>query len=157
MLRRFYTRVRELDEFKADAILAGVFALAGVIESLFAKAHGHSRPLTAIVVVFLSVPLAWRRRNTLLAVVAFMLILLAQSPLDTFVINSLTPPFIGVMLLAYTAGRYEATRRIWVELGAAGAGINIPPPLNGLLPIGNLFWTCFVIGAPALSGRAIRS
>src|SRR3954452_22092776 len=157
MLRGFYARVRELDEFKADAILAGVFAVAGVVESLFVNSHGHSRPLTAVVAAVLSVPLAWRRRNTLLAVVAFTLILLAQSPLDTFVIDSLTTPFIGIMLLAYTAGRYEATRRIWVELGVAAAVINVPPAFTGDFTIGNLFWTCIVIGAPALAGRAIRS
>src|SRR3954451_16715441 len=127
MFRRISTRVRGLDEFTADAILAGVFALAGVVESLLVNSHGHSRPLTAIVAVVLSVPLAWRRRDTLLAVVAFVLILLAQSPLDTFVIDSLTTPFIGIMLLAYTAGRYEATRRLRVELGVAAAAINIPP------------------------------
>jgi signal transduction histidine kinase len=61
------------------------------------------------------------------------------------------------MLLAYTAGRYEATRRIWVELGVAAAVINIPPAFNGDFTIGNLFWTCIVIGAPAVAGRAIRS
>src|SRR3954451_23603021 len=121
MFRRISTRVRGLDEFTADAILAGVFALAGVIESLLVRTHGHSRPLTAIVVVVLSVPLAWRRRNTLLAVVAFMLILLAQSPLDTFVIDSLTTPYVGVLLFVYTAGRYEPSRRMWIELALIAA------------------------------------
>src|SRR3954447_20171415 len=131
MLRGFYARMRELDEFKVDAILAGVFALAGVVESLLVNSHGHSRPLTAIVAVVLSVPLAWRRRNTLLAVVAFVLILLAQSPLDTFVIDSLTTPFIGVLLFVYTAGRYEPSRRMWIELALIAAIINIPPVFNG--------------------------
>jgi hypothetical protein len=131
MFRRLSARVRELDDFKADAILAGALALAGVIESLFVNSHGHSRPLTAIVAAVVSIPLAWRRRNTLFAFGAFMLILLAQSPLDTFVIESLTMPFIGVLLLAYTAGRYEPTRRVWIELALVALVINVPSVFNG--------------------------
>ena len=149
--------MRELDDFKADAILAGAFALAGVIESLFVNSHGHSRPLTAIVAAVVSAPLAWRRRNTLFAVGGFMLILLAQSPLDTFVIESLTMPFIGVLLLAYTAGRYEPTRRTLIELALVALVINVPSVFNGDFTVGNVFWTAIFISAPTLAGRAIRS
>src|SRR4051812_46236288 len=106
MVRRLSARVRELDELKADAMLAAAFAVASVLEAAFVNSHGHSRPLTALVAAVACAPLAWRRQDTLVAVCAFMLILFAQSPLDTFVINDLTTPFIGVLLLAYTAGRY---------------------------------------------------
>ena len=157
MLRRFSARVREIDEFKADAILAGAFAVAGVLESAFASSHGHSRPLTAIVAAVLSAPLAWRRRNTLLAVVGFMLILLAQLPLDTFVIESLTMPFIGILLLAYTAGRHEPSRRMWSELALVALVINVPSVFNGDFSVGNLLWTAIFTGAPSLAGRAISS
>ena len=157
MLRRFYARVRELDDFKADAILAGAFAIAGVIESLFVNTHGHSRPLSAIVAAVFSAPLAWRRRNTLFALLGFMLILVAQSPLDTFVVQSLTTPWVGVMLLVYTAGRYEPSRRMWIELALAALIINVSSVFQGDFSAGNLFWTVIVIGAPTLAGRAIRS
>jgi signal transduction histidine kinase len=157
MLRRFYARVRKLDEFKADAILAGVFAAAGLLESLFANSHGHSRPLTAIFAVAVSAPLAWRRRNTLFALLVFMLILLAQSPLDTFVIQSLTTPWVAVMLFAYTAGRYEPGRRLWIELALVAAVINVPSFFDGSFTVGNLVWTSIIVGAPILAGRAIRS
>src|SRR3954447_17681746 len=125
MFGRLSARVRALDPFKADAILAGAFAVAGVIESLFASAHGHSRPLTAIVAAVLCAPLAWRRRNTLFAVAGFMLIVLAQLPLDTFVVQSLTVPYVGLLLLAYTAGRHEPGRRMWIELALVAVGINV--------------------------------
>jgi signal transduction histidine kinase len=157
MLRRFYGRVRELDEFKADAILAGAFAIAGVIESLLINTHGHSRPLTAIVAAVFPAPLAWRRRNTLFALAGFMLILLAQAPLDTFVIQSLTTPWVGVMLVAYTAGRYEPSRRMWIELALVALVINVPSLFDGSFSVGNLFWTSIITGAPILAGRAIRS
>jgi signal transduction histidine kinase len=78
-------------------------------------------------------------------------------PLDTFVIESLTMPFIGVLLLAYTAGRHETGRRIWVELGLVAAVINVPSVFNGDFTVGNLLWTAIFITAPTLAGRAIRS
>jgi signal transduction histidine kinase len=157
MARRFYARVRELDDFKADVILAGTFALAGVLEALFVNSHGHSRPLTAVVAAVFAAPLAWRRRNTLFALLGFTLVLVAQVPLDTFVIQSLTTPWVGVMLLVYTAGRYEPSRRMWIELGLAAAFVNVPSFFDGSFSPGNLFWTVLVIGAPTLAGRAIRS
>jgi signal transduction histidine kinase len=157
MFRRLSARVRELDEFKADAILAGAFAIAGVIESLLINTHGHSRPLTAIVAAVFPAPLAWRRRNTLFALAGFMLILLAQAPLDTFVIQSLTTPWVGVMLVAYTAGRYEPSRRMWIELALVALVINVPSLFDGSFTVGNLFWTSIITGAPILAGRAIRS
>jgi signal transduction histidine kinase len=157
MFRGLYTRVRELEEFKADAILAGALAAAGVIESLLAPSHGHSRPLTAIVAAILPAPLAWRRRNTLFAVAGLVLLLLAQSPLDTFVIQSLTTPYVGILLLAYTAGRHEGVRRLWIELGLLALVINVTSAVTGDLTVGNIFWTGLVIGAPTLAGRAIRS
>jgi signal transduction histidine kinase len=156
MFRRLSARVRALDEFKADAILAGAFAVAGVLESLVAPTHGHSRPLTAIIAAVLPAPLAWRRRNTLFAVAGFVLILLAQSPLDTFVTQG-TTGYIALLLLAYTAGRHEAGRRLWIELGLVAVVINVTSAITGDLSVGNLFWTAIFIGAPALAGRVIRS
>src|SRR4051794_18496242 len=157
MFRRAYTRTRALDPFTADAVLAGAFAVAGVIESAVVSAHGHSRPLTAVVAVVLSVPLAWRRRKTLFGVAAFMLILLAQTPLDTFVIDSLTVPYAGVLLFVYTAGRHEPSRRMWIELALIVVIINIPPVFNGEFSAGNLLWTAVFTAGPCLAGRVIRS
>src|SRR4051794_18425397 len=157
MFRGLYSRVRGLDEFKADAILAGAFSVAGVIEALLAPTHGHSRPLTAIVAAVLPAPLAWRRRNTLFAVAGFVLILLAQSPLDTFVIQGMTTGYIAFLLLAYTAGRHEGGRRLWIELGLLAVVINVTSATTGDVSVGNFFWTAIFIGAPTLAGRAIRS
>jgi signal transduction histidine kinase len=61
------------------------------------------------------------------------------------------------MLFAYTAGRYEPSRRLWIELALVAAVINIPSFFDGSFTAGNLFWTSIVVGAPTLAGRAIRS
>src|SRR5437764_13824922 len=67
-----YSRAREIDDIKADAMLAVAFAAAGVVESIFVNSSGHSRPLTAVAAVALASPVVWRRRHTLGAVIGFM-------------------------------------------------------------------------------------
>ncbi len=56
-------------------MLALAFAVAGIVESLVESTGGHSRLLTAVVAVALSVPIAWRRRNTLVAVLVIVAVM----------------------------------------------------------------------------------
>ncbi len=153
MFRRIYTRARELDELKGDAMLAALFAIAGVLESILVKSGGHSRPLTACAAVAVSVPLVWRRRNTLAAVVGFVALVSLGSSLNTFLLNNLTSPFVGMLFLAYTVGRHETGWRVWLELGFIAVVI----ALGGIGSLGDAIWTAAALGGPALAGRAIRS
>lgn len=152
-MQRPYRRARELDEFKADATLAALFALAGVVESIFVKSGGHSRPLTAASAVAVSIPLAWRRRDTLAAILAFVAIFVGAAQLNTFVFSDLTSPFCAVLLLAYTVGRHETGRRLWLEL----ALFAIASIVAGLGSAFNALWTVVFIGAPVLAGTVLRS
>ncbi|MBV9167550.1 MAG: hypothetical protein JO342_15545, partial [Solirubrobacterales bacterium] len=154
MLRHVYTRARELDEFKADAMLATAFALAGIVESLLVKTGGHSRLLTALAMTALSVPLAWRRRNTLGAVVGFVAVVVAAGPLNTFLFSKLTCSFLALILLAYTVGRHEVGWRIWLELALLAATVFV---YGGISRPTDLLWGTIFLGGPALTGRAIRS
>ncbi|MGN6167899.1 MAG: sensor histidine kinase [Solirubrobacteraceae bacterium] len=154
VLQRLYTRARELDEVKADAMLAAAFAVAGVIESMLVKTGGHSRLLTAVVAVALSVPIAWRRRNTLGAVVALVAIAVIDVPLNTFVFTNLTTPFIIVLVMAYTVGHHQIGWRMWLELALMAA---VVPASGGIRTPTDVLWTAIFLGGPALAGRAIRS
>ncbi|MBV9946723.1 MAG: hypothetical protein JOZ69_07745 [Myxococcales bacterium] len=154
MYRHLLTRARELDEFKADAILAAAFALAGVVESMLVKTSGHSRLLTALAMTALSVPLAWRRRNTLCAVVGFFVVVGAAAPLNTFLFSNLTTSFVVLIVLAYTVGRHEVGWRIWLELALLAAAVFI---YGGVSRPTDVLWGAIFLGGPALAGRAIRS
>ena len=146
-------RAREVDHFKADAALAALFALAGVLESSFENAGGHSRVLTAVSTVAASIPLAWRRRNTLVSIVAFVALWIGTAQLNTFIWNGLTAPFIAAMLLAYTAGRHEPSRRMWLDLGL----LLILAITSGVSSASDVLFTAVFLGAPALAGRVLRS
>lgn len=153
MVQRLYTRARAIDAFKADAILAALFALAGVMESIFVDSGDHSRPLTAVSAVAVAMPLAWRRRNTLVAVAAFIALWVGTAQLNTFIWSNLTAPFIEVLVFAYSAGRHESSRRMWLELGL----LAILATLGGISSPADAFFTAIFLGGPALAGRAIRS
>jgi signal transduction histidine kinase len=153
MVRGLYLRAREIDAFKADAALAACFALAGVIESIYVDSGGHSRALTAVSAVAIAFPLAWRRRNTLLAVVAFIAIWAGTAQLNTFIWSNLTAPFVAVLLLAYTAGRHEPSRRMWLELGL----LVILAVAGGVSSASDVLFTAIFLGCPALAGRGLRS
>jgi signal transduction histidine kinase len=154
MLRRLFTRVRELDELKGDALLAAAFAVAAIVESFLVKSAGHSRPVTAVVAAAIGVPLIWRRRHTLSAIVGLTAILAVATPQDTYLVDHLTTPFIAVLVFAYTAGRHEATRRMYFELALLSGVI---AAVGGISRPSDVFWTAVVIGLPALAGRGIRS
>lgn len=154
MLQGLLTRARKLDETKADAILAALFALAGVVESMLVRTGGHSRALTAVAVVAMSVPLAWRRRNTLGAVVALVSVVAVTAPLNTFLFSTMTTSFILVLVMAYSVGRYEVSRRMWFEL-ALLAGVTLAA--GGVSGPSDVLWSVITIGGPALAGRGIRS
>lgn len=154
MWQRLYIRARELDEVKADAILAGAFAFSGVIESMLVNTSGHSRLLTALAMTALSVPLAWRRRNTLAAVVGFVAVVVAARPLNTFLFSNLTSSFVALMLLAYTVGRHEVGWRIWLELALLAVAVVV---YGGFSRPTDVLWGTIFLGGPALAGRGIRS
>jgi signal transduction histidine kinase len=153
MLQDVFTRARELDDTKADAMLAAAFAAAGVIESMLVETGGHSRALTALAMVALSIPLAWRRRNTLGAVLGFVAVVLVTLPANTFLFTNLTTSFVAVLVLAYSVGRYEQDRRMWFELGLLALVAVLSGGFNGP---GDVLFIAIFVGGPALGGRAIR-
>jgi hypothetical protein len=155
MLRRLYARVREMDPFRADAILAGAFAVASVIEALLINAHGHSRALTVVGSVLLSATIAWRRRNTMVAVIAFLAVLLVQEPLDTLAFDNMTAPFIEILLLGYSVGRHEPSRRMWVEVALIAVFINVVAAISDGLNLGDLLWTSAAPCSPAAGYAAV--
>ena len=154
MWQRLFTLAQGLEPIKADALLAAAFAVAGVVESALVRSSGHSRPLTAVAAVALAAPMAWRRRNTLAAVIGFVAVAAVTTPLNTFIFSNLTTPFIILLTLAYTVGRHAVGRLMWLELAVLAV---LVPLTGGIGSPGDALWTAIILGAPALAGRGIRS
>jgi signal transduction histidine kinase len=76
------------------------------------------------------------------------------APLNTFVFTNLTTPFIIVLVMAYTVGRHEVRRRIWLEVVLLAA---VVPLTGGIRTPGDVLWTAIFLVCPALAGRVIRS
>jgi hypothetical protein len=104
-------RMGAVDPFRVDIGLAVVCAIASVIELSSLDTHGGSRPITIAAGVIASVSLAFRRRDPLLAAVLYAVPALIQASLDGFLTSDSTVPFVAVILLFYSIGRYAPPKR----------------------------------------------
>jgi signal transduction histidine kinase len=93
----------------------------------------------------------------MVAVIAFLAVLLVQEPLDTLAFDNMTAPFIEFLLLGYSVGRHEPSRRMWVEVALIAVFINVVAAISDGLNPGDLLWTTVLLGGPVLAGRGIRS
>ena len=114
-----------MDPFRADLLLAGLFAAAAAIELMLLDANGGNRPLTVAAAVLSLSGLAFRRRDPLLAGVIFVVPIIIQAPLDGFAIENSNAPFIGMLLLLYSIGRYAPGRRFYLAFGITVVGVLI--------------------------------
>lgn len=158
MLDSVRARMRAVDPFRADLVLAALFVVVGAIELYNLDSEGHSRPVTLAAGVVCLSSLAFRRRNPLIAAAIFSAPMVLQAFLDGFLTKNTTTPFVAVLLLLYSMGRYADTRRL-----RAGLLVLIPSLLVALTVeaefegVEDLFWACFLFGLPVLAGRALRS
>jgi signal transduction histidine kinase len=149
-------RIRAMDPFRVDIGLAALFVIASAVDLATIDADGQ-RAITIAAGVIASTGLAFRRRDPLLAALIFSVAALIQAFLDGFLTSDTTAPFVAVILLFYSIGRYAPPKRFLAA--AAGLTVGIMGALfaeNGLEPE-DTFWAFFLFGLPTLAGRALRS
>jgi signal transduction histidine kinase len=147
-----------MDPFHADLLLAALFVAAAAIELTLLDANGGNRPLTVAAAMLSLSGLAFRRRDPLLASVIFVAPIIIQAPLDGFATENSTTPFVGMLLLLYSIGRYAAGRRFYLAFGITVAGVILALALEtGWEGTDDLIWASFLFVLPALVGRALRS
>lgn len=158
MLESVRARLRMIDPFKADIVLAALFVIAGAIELYHLDSEGHSRPITVAAGVLCLSSLAFRRRDPLIAAVIFAVPTLLQAFLDGFLTKNSTAPFAAVILLLYSIGRYADARRLRIALAVLIPSLMVTLTVEaGLAEWEDLFWASFLFGLPVLAGRALRS
>jgi signal transduction histidine kinase len=158
-LRKLRARALALDPQRADLVLAAVFGAGLVTECLLIPTEGFSRAVTIAFGVAAVVPaVALRRRNTMIAILIFVGVLLVSAPIGTFLLVTGTAPFIVALLLCYSLGRHETGRRFWVGAVALIPLMWVVFLLEpGDLEGGDFIWTLFLFTPPMLAGRALRS
>ena len=150
-------RIRAVDPFRVDIGLAVACAIASAIELATLDHHGGSRPITIAAGVIASASLAFRRRDPLLAAALYGVPALVQAPLDGFLTSDSTVPFVAVILLFYSIGRYAPPKRFAPAAILLAAAMMVTLLVEGGLEPEDSFWALFIFGLPTLAGRALRS
>ena len=159
MLRRLYSHARGLEPRKADLALAVVITVGALIEIALSDPRGQDRLATALVAVpGLLFPLAWRRRDPLIAAVVFACVALLSTAFDTFYMTEVDAAFLALVVMLYSVGRYSEGPRFWVTTGVLLVGVDsalvAAPMAEGLEDV---LWTLLLFTPPVLAGRTMRS
>jgi signal transduction histidine kinase len=152
-------RMRALDPFKADLLLALVFFVEAVGEIVVLVPHRAKYEGIAVLLVAVeAAALAVRRRYTVIAVLAVMPIQLIANQLGTEYGDSLVTPFLVMVLMLYTIGRHLEGRTVLVLSGYSLAMVlitNITDTYEDT-PTDYLLTAGLLVAAPVIIGRVLR-
>jgi signal transduction histidine kinase len=149
-------RVRAVDPFRVDLAIAALFVVATAIELSLLDSEGHSRPITIAAGVVAVSGVAFRRRDPLLAAAIWSVPALLQAILDGFLTSNSTVPFVAVILLFYSIGRYAPQNRFAAAAALMTVGTMATLFIEGGFAVEDTFWAVFLFGLPTLAGRALR-
>ena len=146
-----------MDPFRVDVAIAALFVAAGLIEMSLLDSDGGSRGLTLAAGVVALSSLAFRRRNAMLAAVLFVAPVFGQMLAGGFLTTNSTTPFVAVLLLLFSFGRYASGRRFTASTTLLAGGTTVTIFLEDGFAPEEFFWAIFLFGLPVLVGRALRS
>jgi hypothetical protein len=159
-LRSLIARARALPAGRADALLAGLILIEGVVEiATFSKLDGSRMAAVLALLAVMSVALAFRRRFPL----AVLIVVYAVQPLmETFgrdLVDHIAGPFFWLLLAGFTLGTHTEGRRLWIGAGYAVASVLISTAVE---PYDDDFTSyvssiCLVAIGPILFGQALRN
>jgi signal transduction histidine kinase len=152
-------RMRALDPFKADLLLAGLFLVEALGELVVLVPDGAPHQLgAALLILAEAAALAVRRRYTVLAVLAVMPVQLLAYRLGSAYADHMVTPFFVILLMLYTIGRHLEGRAMLalsayalVFLSWANASDDYSDT-----PADYLITAVLLVGAPIVIGRVVR-
>jgi signal transduction histidine kinase len=152
------SRMRALDPFKVDVAIAALFMLVATIELYHLDPEGHSRPVTIAAGIVALSALAFRRRDVLLAAVIFSVPTVLQAFFDGYLTKNSTAPFVGLLFLLYSIGRFAEERRLRAALAVLIPSLILTLGVEvGFEGVSDFIWLFFLFGLPVLGGRSLRS
>ena len=151
-------RMHGLDPFRVDIAIAALFMLVAAIELYHLDSEGHNRPVTMVAGIICLSSLAFRRRNPLLAAIIFSVPTVLQAFFDGFLTKNSTTPFVGMILLLYSVGRYAEGRQLRATLAILVGSLVLTLGVEvGFDGFSDVLWLTFLFGLPVLAGRSLRS
>jgi signal transduction histidine kinase len=151
-------RLRAVDPFKVDVAIAVAFVAVAVVEFAHLDPEGHNRGVTIAAAAVTLSSLAFRRRDALVAAVIFSIPAVLQAFLDGYMTKNSTTPFVGLLFLLYSIGRYAEPRRLRDALVLLLSAMLLTLSVEvGFEGPADLVWLTFLFGLPVVAGRALRS
>jgi signal transduction histidine kinase len=153
-------RLRAMDPYRADLLLAAALAVEGLLEVLFLLPDDSPHDgLIALAVIGMAGCVAIRRRLPTVAPLVGMALFCAFPVIGQVYTENLVSPFFVALFLVYGIGRHLEGRTVWLVTGAAALLMAFYTSLeetsdtlgNYVLGVGGL------VLAPVLVGRVIRS
>ena len=152
-------RLRALDPFRADLLLACAFLVEATVELIVLVPDGAPHQAAAFGLIALAAfTLAIRRRWTIAAVLLAVPVQLLANTLGRDYIDHLVTPFFAILLVLYSLGRHLEGRIVPV-LGAYSVVVMwIAMATDDYSDtVGNYLLTAvLIVGAPILIGRVLR-
>jgi signal transduction histidine kinase len=149
-----------MDVLRKDIAIAALFGLALTLEALFvAPTHGESRVLTVLLGVPMVSALALRRTWPAWSIAWFAALIALQSAVgDNFLFDDTEVPFIALVFMLYSAGRYGQGRATWAALALFDAALLLAifTSRDGFDGEDSI-WFVMLFGLPVVAGRALRS
>jgi signal transduction histidine kinase len=150
--------VRDVSRFRLDWLLALLLTVGGELEILLGPSYDRNRLVSALVLPVATLPLAWRRRVPVLPVTAVAVALMAQGPLDGFLVGHAIAPIVAAAVALYSAGRHVAGPRglavaVAAALVIAASRVAFDPAVERA---GDAVLTLIAVLLPLLVGRWVR-
>jgi signal transduction histidine kinase len=150
-------RIRAVDPFRLDIAIAAAFVVAVAIELAYLDSEGHSRPVTIAAGVIAMSAIAFRRRNVMVAAVVFAVPTVLQAFFDGFLTKNSTTPFVGLLFLLYSLGRYADRRSLRASLALLIPSLFLTLGVEvGFQGFTDVLWLSVLFGLPVAAGRALR-
>jgi signal transduction histidine kinase len=152
-------RMRALDPFRADLLLAAAFLVEALAELAFLvpdDANGHG--IVALLILVEASMLAIRRRNPIVAALVVLPVQLVGAVMGSDYADHLVTPFFAILLVIYGIGRHLEGRIVWVLAAYSATIMAISSAVDDYNDsAGDFVLTAvFIVGAPILIGRVLR-
>jgi signal transduction histidine kinase len=153
-------RLRTMDPYRADLLLAGALLVEGLVElaTLPAAGAGHDAAAVALVVV-LAAAVAIRRRWTVVSALVGMPLFIGFSALGADYGDHMVSPFFVLVFLLYTFGRHLEGRTLYAVVAYAVGCALISQAIDAYddAPTSYVFSVGAIVFGPSLLGRVLRN
>jgi signal transduction histidine kinase len=151
-------RMRALDPFRADLLLAAVFLVEALCElALLVPDDAEHNWAAVLLFCVAAFTIAIRRRSPVIAALVGVPIQVVAESLGPDYVDHLVSPFFAILLVLYGIGRHLEGRIVVVMAAYSIAVLSIWQTGGSGANAGDLAITAFlIVGAPVVIGRVLR-